>query len=132
MSTYSPGQLADKIQHLRLDEPHVFLDELGALTPEHAQELLRVARDLEEWHKILAVLVIGDTCFEDEFVDYAIDMLTFPASGEDPFAVKMHANNLLLTRKRIHPDQYERIARLPDDAPGKQTLLDTLKARVVP
>ena len=131
MSTYSPTQLANKIKNLRVDEPHVFLDELGGpLTADHANELLRVARGLSEWHKIMATLVIGYGCFEGEFVDYAIDMLTFPATGEEPFAVILWANNLLISRKAIRRDQFERISQLPDATPGKQKLLDHLKSCV--
>lgn len=141
MNTYTPRKLADRVQNLRLGEPHVLLAEIGGpLTAEHAHELLRVARGLSEWHKIVAVLIIGDSCFTEEFVDYAIDMLTFAPvgadpmvllrRGEDPFAVGLHATNLLATRKSISRKQYDRIVLLPADTPGKRTLLDTLKSRV--
>jgi hypothetical protein len=141
MANYSPTQRADKINTLRLDEPLVCVDDIGGpLTPEHARKLLRVARGLTEWYKIMAVLNIGDFCFDDEFVDYAIDMLTYAPvgvdpmpllqQGQDPFAVGLHATNLLIARKTISQSQYDRIARLPDNTPGKQTLLDTLRARI--
>lgn len=141
MSKYSPSQLADRVQNLRLDESHVLLDEIGGpLTAEHACELLRIARSLTEWHKIVAVLIIGDYCFAEEFVDYAIDMLAYAPvgvdpmhlldQGKDPFAVGLHATNLLATRKAISRSQYDRIARLPDNTPGKQTLIIKLESRV--
>jgi hypothetical protein len=133
MCTYSPSQLAELIENLPLDGPHVLIDKVGppgVLSHSHAHELLRVARGLSEWHKIVATLVIGDLYFDNDFVDYAVDMLKFPASGKDSLAVIMHANNLLLSRKTITRDQYNRITQLPDDTPGKQTLLASLKGRV--
>lgn len=115
------------------------------MTAEHARELLGVTRELTEWHKIMAVLMVGDFYFDDEFVDYAIDMLTFPPSGtptheelwehlarnEDPWAVSLWAYNLLVSRNRIRSDQYSRIGQLPDNTFGKVALLDALRPRVV-
>jgi len=134
MNTLSPSQLAELVSNLPLNGPHVLVDVVGhaaVLTSEHAHALLRVARGLSEWHKIVATLVIGDLYFDNEFVDYAIDMLTLAASGEDASAVVMHANNLLLSRKAITDNQYDRIVQLPVGTPGKEALLANLKDRIV-
>lgn len=150
MTASSPRQLAELVRKLSVDEAHSFWrtaipPDTTLLTAEHARELLSVARGLTEWYRIMAVLMVGDFFFEDEFVDYAIDMLTFPPSerpssteellnfvarGEDPWAVGLWACNLLMSRKAIHPDQYRRISQLPDGTFGKQTLLDGLRSRV--
>lgn len=134
MSSFGPQQLTTLIENLSIKDAHGLWAKIGrdsSLTPEHASALLQLAPGLSEWHKIMAVLMIGDLFFDNEFVDYAIDMLTFPASGEDPSAVIMHATNLLVTRKTIYSDQYRRISDLPQNTPGKQRLLDTLRCRLV-
>lgn len=143
MPKYSPAELVARIQDLRLTEPHVLLDEIdGPLTPAHAAALLETARGFTEWHKIVATLIIGDYFFNDEFVDFAIDMLTFARDsadwrdaqlrGEDPLAVGLHATNLLATRRSVTRAQYDRIVRLPNHTPGKDTLISTLGSRVAP
>lgn len=143
MAKYSPPELSARIQDLRLTEPHVLLDEIdGPLTPAHAAALLETARGLTEWHKIVATLIIGDFFFADEFVDFAIDMLTFARGsedwrdaqlrGEDPRAVGLHATNLLATRRSVTGAQYDRILRLSEDTPGRSTLISTLGSRVAP
>jgi hypothetical protein len=143
MPKYSPAELAARIKDLRLAEPHVLLDEIdGPLTPAHAAALLQMARGLAEWHKIVATLIIGDFFFDDEFVDFAIDMLTFargsedwrdePLRGEDPLAVGLHATNLLSTRRSVTRAQYDRIMQLPESTPGRSTLISTLGSRVAP
>lgn len=151
MTTYSPRQLAELVKNLSIGEAHSFWHtaippDTTRLTAEHARELLSVARGLTEWYRIMAVLMVGDLFFDDEFVDYAIDMLTFPPSerpssteellsfvarNEDPWAVGLWACNLLMSRKTIRTDQYRRISQLPDGAFGRQTLLEGLKSRVV-
>lgn len=148
--SYSPSQMAELVKTLSIDEAHSFWRtavpaDTKRLSAEHARELLSVARGLSEWHKIMAVLMVGDFYFEHEFVDFAIDMLTFPRTGtpshqelweslgksEDPWAVSLWASNLLASRKTIRPEQYRRISQLPDDTFRKQELLDTLGTRVV-
>jgi len=141
----SPSELADTIKNLSLDDAHSLWRRAGSeLTPQHAAELLSLASGLSEWHKIMAVLMIGNFYFDNEFVDYAIDMLTFAPTGspsrkelwsllvrgEDPYAVGLWACNLLMSRKAIRRQQYQRIAHLPDDAFGKQTLLEGLRTRI--
>lgn len=156
MSTYNPSQLAELVRNLSFHESGAcFCERVGSagmrLTTEHARELLSVARGLSEWYKIMTILMIGQDFFENEFVDYAIDMLTFPPSeypsaedvarmaeavrndpstSEDPWAVGTWACNLLMTRRTIRADQYRRIAQLPDGTFGKQAMLDGLKSRV--
>ncbi|MBW7904864.1 MAG: hypothetical protein LC135_09660 [Phycisphaerae bacterium] len=149
MSDYSPTELAERVKTLSIDEAHGFWETAGSphaerLTPEHARELLAATRGMSEWYRIMAVLQIGDFYFENEFVDYAIDMLTFPPSGypahdelwahlakkDDPWAVSLWASNLLVSRKTISPEQYRRISELPDNTFHKQELLDALKPRV--
>lgn len=149
MSDYSPTELAERVKTLSIDEAHGFWETVGSphaerLTPEHARELLAATRGMSEWYRIMAVLQIGDFYFENEFVDYAIDMLTFPPSGypahdelwahlakkDDPWAVSLWASNLLVSRKTINSEQYNRISQLPDSTFHKQELLDALKPRV--
>ncbi len=145
---YNPQELADRIEALSPHEAHAFWRAVAApgtrLGSEYATALLSVARGLRAWHQIMCVLMIGNFYFDDEFVDYAIDMLTFPPSGtpskeelwqhlnkgEDPWAVSLWAYNLLISRARIRPDQYRRIVRLPDGTFGKQSLVEALKERV--
>lgn len=148
-SAYGPREFAGLVRSLSVDEAHRFWRTAvpagtTRLTAEHARELLAVARGLTEWHRIMAVLMVGEFYFEDEFVDYAIDMLPFPPSGvpshaelwehldkgEDPWAVSLWAYNLLASRKTISPEQYRRISQLPDSTFQKQELLDALKPRV--
>ncbi|MBN1491740.1 MAG: hypothetical protein JXA69_17640 [Phycisphaerae bacterium] len=156
MSTYSPSELAELVRNLSYHEAGAsFCERVGPtgtrLTAEHARELLSVARGLSKWYKIMTVLMIGQDFFQNEFVDFAIDMLTLPPSEapsaedgarmvvlredpeaiEDPWAVGTWACNLLVTRRTISAEQYRRIAQLPDGTFGKEGLLDVLKSRVV-
>lgn len=150
LNTYSPTQLAELVSTVSVREAGSLVHTIGPigtrLSAEHARELLSLARRLTEWHKIVAVLMIGDFFFENEFVDFGIDMLSFPPSerpcstgellsyverDEDPWAVGLWACNLLMSRKTISSAQYRRISGLPAGTFGKQTLLDALKSRVV-
>ena len=149
MKSLSPTQLAERISNLSVREAGGFCHTIGPvgtrLTAEHARQLLCVARSLTHWHRIMAVLMVGDFFFENEFVDYAIDMLTYPpsekptsteelleflAKEEDPWAVGLWASNLLMTRRTISPAQYRRLSELPAGTYGRQTLLDALKTRI--
>src|SRR5215470_15291066 len=77
---YTPHSLADAARDVSVEDSLMLWSKAkssGPLTPQHARELLRVARAVTDWHKLVAILLIGDICFETEFVDFAIDMLTF-------------------------------------------------------
>jgi hypothetical protein len=141
MNQISPSQLAERVLKLAISDSHVLIpDPSVVLRTEHACELLKIASQPCTWYQRVAILIIGCDKFDNEFVDYAIDSLFFPpwgadpmtllVTGDDPFAVGMHAVNLLLTRKHITAAQFHRIQHLPTFVPVKQRLISALKLRV--
>src|SRR4051794_35242508 len=120
MAYYGEQELADQVRHLGptgVCEILTALEGCGSLSQAHARELLRVAGETTDWRKLMMILIIGDLHFQNEFVDFAIDMLTFIPTGEDPAAVMLHAINLLAARDPLPPHQRARVNNLPPSSP---------------